>query len=118
MPEKAIDVKTLVATLDADRRTRKISWRKLAGEAGVSASTLTRMQQGKSPDVNTFTALTRWLNIPAERFTKGKATGSSEEDPVAIISTLLRAQKKLSPKALSALQELVSAAVQLSKELK
>ena len=26
------------------------------------------MQQGKSPDVNTFSALTRWLHIPAERF--------------------------------------------------
>jgi hypothetical protein len=37
---------------------------------------------------------------------------------MAVISTLLRGKKKMNPKALSALQELVNAAFKLSKELK
>jgi len=37
---------------------------------------------------------------------------------MALVSTLLRGQKKMSPKALAALQDLVNAAFKLSKELK
>ena len=78
-----------------------------------------RMQQGKSPDVNTFSALTRWLNIPAERFyAEQPHHPAPHEDPMAVISSLLRGKKKMNPKAVAALQELVSAAFKLSKELK
>jgi len=54
MPQKLIHVDALIAALDSERRAKNFSWRQLAKEAGVSPSTLTRMQQGKSPDVNTF----------------------------------------------------------------
>jgi transcriptional regulator with XRE-family HTH domain len=119
MTQTQIDVETLVAALDAERRTRGLSWRQLAKDAGVSASTLTRMQQGKSPDVNTFSSLTRWLKIPAERFyVEQSQNTAAHDDPMAVISTLLRGKKKMNPKALSALQELVNAAFKLSKELK
>jgi len=118
MPQNLIDVGSLIATLDAERQARRLSWRQLAFEADVSASSLTRMQQGKSPDVNTFSALTAWLNIPAERFFRNKPETSEEDDPIAVISTLLRGKKKPNPKAMKALQELVNAAVKLSKELK
>ena len=118
MPQDLIALDALIAALDAERRAREISWRQLALEAGVSPSTLTRMQQGKSPDVNTFSALTSWLNVPAERIYSARPTRPSPEDPMAVVSTLLRGKKMLSPKALSALQELVNAAVKLSKELK
>lgn len=119
MPQTQIDVQRLVATIDAERRARGLSWRQVAKDAEISASTLTRMQQGKSPDVNTFFALTRWLEIPAERFYTEQASGSaSPVDPMAVVSTLLRGKKKMNPKALAALQELVNAAFKLSKELK
>jgi hypothetical protein len=77
------------------------------------------MQQGKSPDVNTFSALTQWLNTPAERFYADKSAQTAvQDDPMAVVSTLLRGRKKMNPKALAALQELVNAAFKLSKELK
>lgn len=119
MPQKLIHVEALVAALDAERKSKGISWRRLAKEADVSPSTLTRMQQGKSPDVNTFSALTQWLNIPAERFyTEQPNRQARQEDPMAVISTLLRGKKKMNAKAVSALQDLVTAAFKLSKELK
>ncbi len=120
MPQNQINVDALIAALDSERRAKELSWRQLAKEAGISPSTLTRMQQGKSPDVNTFTALTRWLNTPAERFHAENTTPSvpQTDDPLAVISTLLRGKKKMNPKALAALQELVNAAFKLSKELK
>ena len=118
MAQKVLDLEALVATLDAERQARHLSWRALASEAGVSASTLTRMQQGKSPDVNTFSALTSWLDIPAERFYNDQHFEDRQDDPIAVVSTLLRGKKKMNPKALAALQELVNAAFKLSKELK
>ena len=118
MAQNQINVDALVAALDSERRARGLSWRQLAMSAGVSPSTLTRMQQGKSPDVNTFSALTRWVNVPAERFYAERSTHRGRPDPMAVVSTLLRGKKKMSPKAVAALQELVNAAFKLSKELK
>ncbi len=118
MARKVLQLEALVAALDSERQAKDISWRQLAAEAGVSASTLTRMQQGKSPDVDTFSALTTWLDIPAERFYVEVGPERLQNDPMAVVSTLLRGKKKMSPKAVKALTELVSAAVKLSKELK
>lgn len=119
MTQKLINVDALIAALDAERRAKGLSWRQLAKAAGISPSTLTRMQQGKSPDVNTFSALTRWLNVPAERFYAARPSRPDQrDDPMAVISTLLRGKKKMNPKAMSALQELVNAAFKLSRELK
>jgi len=119
MAEKQIDVDKLVAALDARRRAEGMSWRKLALDAGVSPSTLTRMQQGKSPDVNTFTALTKWLNIPAERFgleaAHDRGSQPAEAHPMSVVSTLLRGKHKMSPRAMNALEELVNAAYRFSK---
>jgi len=118
MPDTMVDVDALVAALDAQRRAQNLSWRKLAYSAGVSPSTLTRMQQGKLPDVNTFTSLTRWLKLPAEQFLMQARPGKrGDPHPLAVASTLLRGKREMSPKAIRALEELVQAAFKLSKEL-
>ena len=38
--------------LDATRRSRNLNWKQVAAQSGVSASTLTRMAQGRRPDVD------------------------------------------------------------------
>lgn len=119
MAEKQIDLEALVAAVDAQRQAQGLSWRQVAKEADVSPSTLTRMQQGKLPDVNTFGALVQWLHIPAERFMVRRATGQKKlPDPMAVASTLLRGKREVSPRAAKALEELVHAAFKLAKELK
>lgn len=114
-----LDVSALIAALNAEREARGISWRQLAKEAGVSPSSLTRMQQGKLPDVNTFTALTHWLRLPAEQFVAG-AQGVEPAAPhtLAVLSTLLRGKREMNPEALEALEKLVQAAFKFSEELK
>src|SRR6266404_7389361 len=98
MAKKVLQLNDLVAALDSERQAKGISWRQLAIEAEVGPSTLTRMQQGKSPDVNTFSALTTWLNIPAERFYAEQPDHPApHEDPMAVISSLLRGKKKMNP---------------------
>lgn len=119
MAQQRLNVEALIAALNAERKAREISWRKLAQEAEVSPSSLTRMQQGKLPDVNTLTALTHWLRMPAEAFTTGgEPTHGDRPHPLAVASTLLRGKREMTPEALKALDELVQAAFRFSKKLK
>ncbi len=121
MAEAKLDVGALVAALDSKRRAMGLSWRQLATRAGVSQSTLTRMQQGKRPDVDTFASLIRWLGMPAEVFLKSenpKHKKASEPHPVAVLSAQLRARREVSPEALQAVEELIQAAYKLGKEIK
>ena len=46
------DVGAFHAALDSQRLAMGLNWKDVAAEAGVSASTLTRMAQGKRPDVD------------------------------------------------------------------
>ena len=62
------DVTALHAALDSERRARRLAWKDVALQSGVSASTLTRLSQGRRPDVNSLAALTGWLGISADRF--------------------------------------------------
>jgi len=106
-----LDVAALYAALDQQRRTKSLSWRQLAQKAGVSPSTLTRMSQGKRPDVDSFAALIRWLGISADRFVRG-ASREAKAQPglMAEISTFLRARRELSPESAQALEEIMRAA--------
>ena len=62
------DGEKFVAALDSTRRARDMTWRKVADEARVSASTLTRLSQGKRPDVDSLGALTRWAGLNTDTF--------------------------------------------------
>lgn len=115
-----LNVAALTTALDARRQTEKLSWREVARQAGVSPSTLTRMQQGKLPDVTTFGALVRWLDVPAEEFLAddpGYAAHPPSPSTVAV-TALLRGKKELSPEASAALDDLLQAAIRLAQELK
>lgn len=120
MTEHPLDLDGLVAALDTKRLTDGISWRELARCAGVSASTLTRMQQGKRPDVDTFSALMRWLNIPAENFLAMKPNSELELSPTAAYAALMRSKrvKELPAAQRSAFELVLQAALGMLKEPK
>ena len=62
------DVTALHAAMDGQRRSRRLTWKDVATESGVSASTLTRLSQGRQPDVNSLAALTAWLGMSRRPF--------------------------------------------------
>src|SRR5690349_16943116 len=49
------------------------SVRQAAEEAGVSFSTISRVEAGAQPDLATFFRLCAWLEVPPERFFRGGA---------------------------------------------
>lgn len=56
-----LDVEALFTAVDRQRRARRIRFRDVADEAGISASTLTRLGYGRRPDVDGLVRLLLWL---------------------------------------------------------
>jgi transcriptional regulator with XRE-family HTH domain len=119
MAQSRLDVAALYVTLDSERQQRKLSWRQVAHDAGVGASTLSRMAQGHRPDVDSFVALVQWLGIPAEQFMR-----SSDEDgrertatmPAQAVASLLRADRNLDPESAAAIDDILQAAMRLAEK--
>lgn len=114
MSKAKLHVQALYDALDQQRRKKKLSWRQLAGEVGVSPSTLSRMGQGKRPDVDSFASLVDWLGAPAGTFLRGpEGDAVASRRTLAVLSTHLRADKSLSPATVDALQDLLGAVERL-----
>jgi transcriptional regulator with XRE-family HTH domain len=109
-PERlgSFDSDTFFDALEAVRLARKKNWKQVAHEAGISASTLTRMAQGKRPDVDSLAALAAWSGLNIDTFVRGRGP-ASEPEPLAMISTYLRSDKHLSPEAAKALDSVIKA---------
>ena len=97
------------SALDAERQARRFSWRQVAEECGISASTLSRMGQGKHPDVNGLAALAAWSGLDVDRFVRSTAA-KEEPDPLAVISSCLHSDPRLNQEAAVALDQMVKAA--------
>ncbi len=105
-----VDVRSLHAALDKAREGKGLSWRQLAKEIGVSASTLSRMANDLKPDLTAFAAMTTWLNMRPEQFFVGAEPRDQEPDLVAQLVPLLRARKDLKPKDVEYLEAVIAAA--------
>lgn len=102
------DSEAFYEALDATRVARRLNWKQVAGESGVSASTLTRMAQGRRPDVDGLAALSAWSGLSADDFVRS-ADRVSQPESLAQISTYLRSDKNLTPEAATALDALIKA---------
>ncbi len=108
-----INVAELGQYIRRKREREKLSLRAVARETQVSASTLSRIENGTGiPDTPTLARLARWLNIPFERVVAG---GNSKESPIVyypqesvpdIVAAHLRADKNLTPDQARALEEM------------
>ncbi|MBA3248365.1 MAG: helix-turn-helix domain-containing protein [Pyrinomonadaceae bacterium] len=114
--------KSLVNTVELGRAIRRkrddanLSLRDVADETGVSASTLSRIENGTGkPDADNIARLTAWLDMPMERIMSGRQITGDEAKPViyfpqesmpSIVEAHLRADRNLTPETAAALSEL------------
>jgi transcriptional regulator with XRE-family HTH domain len=116
-PKKGwFDADGFYAALDSVRQSRRLNWKQVSGESGVSASTLTRMAQGKRPDVDGLAALAAWSGLDIDDYVRSTTEDRAQPEPLAMISTYLRSDRSLSPRAATALDEMIKAAYRLAKE--
>lgn len=95
----------LAATVEA----RKVTWKQLSKDTGVSASTLTRMAQGRRPDAASQAALSAWAGLNPADFVRKPGRKPSKE-PLATALAAFRADPKLKPQALDALEAIIRTA--------
>lgn len=110
--EKKFDGEAFFAAIDAERIARRLTWKKVAEQAGVPASTLTRMSQGRKPDVDSLSSLCAWSGLKAGDFIRTEAGKKAQAEPLAQISAHLRADPNLSKEGAQALETLIKTAYQ------
>ncbi len=110
MPRDQFDAPGFYVALDVERKNRSLTWKKVADEAGVSASSLTRMAQGKRPDVDTMAALASWGRLRVDDFIE-QHEPSTEGNSLAHVTAYLRADPQLSPRAAEAIENLLRVVV-------
>lgn len=107
-----VNLELLASMIKAKRGEKGL--RAAAGELeGVSASTLSRIEQGKIPDLETFVNICKWLEVPTDTFTGGslQTTMSSKSSVVA----QLRADKGLEPETVKMLISMIDMAYDKGK---
>jgi transcriptional regulator with XRE-family HTH domain len=109
MAKLEFDVESFYAALDSQRQSQRLTWKQVAAKSEVSASTLTRMAQGKRPDVDSLAALLRWSGLKAESFVKGDLEPQTTSDPLTQITAYLRADRNLTPQGAAALEAIIKA---------
>ncbi|HEY2867560.1 MAG TPA: helix-turn-helix transcriptional regulator [Pyrinomonadaceae bacterium] len=117
--ETLINTAELGRAIKRHREELKMSLRDVADEIGVSASTLSRIENGTGkPDADNIARITGWLDMPVDRVMNSQR---SDVEPVIyypheatpeIVEAHLRADKKLSPETAKALSELFRVAYQ------
>jgi len=124
MGEATLNIVELGEYVKRKRQEDKLSLRDVAVNINVSASTLSRIENGiGTPDSATLARLASWLGIPLERLMKGSLLNGIEEgargevytEPVIyyptestpnIVEAHLRADRNLKPEMAKALAEL------------
>lgn len=82
--------------------------REVAAEIGISYPTLSRVENGKMPDLETFSKICKWLELdPGEILGCGNKTKPIPTEERATVLAHFRADKDLNPKTLKALTEIV-----------
>lgn len=89
-----------VRLFGAALRTRRgdLGLREVATETGVSASTLSRIENGEIPDLQTFLVLSSWTGWPVAAFFHQDQV----RDTVRLVEEALREDEVLSPEVIDA----------------
>ncbi len=113
--ESYINTIELGRAIKRRREELKLSLRDVADVTEVSASTLSRIENGTGkPDADNIARLTNWLDMPVDRVMKRQGS-EAEIEPVIyypheatpeIVEAHLRADKNLTPETAKALSEL------------
>lgn len=111
--EKKIDIAALGEAIKRRRSELDLSLRDVADKTGVSASTLSRIENGTGrPDAETIAVLSDWLEIPVQRIMRSGDVSDSTviytmNEPLPdIVEAHLRADRNMTPEMANALSQM------------
>src|SRR5437773_6624687 len=114
--KSGVNTSELGSAVRRRREEQGLSLRDVADLTGVSASTLSRIENGTGkPDADNIARLTSWLDMPMERVLSGRNTTTEgaaaviyypHESTPEIVEAHLRADQNLTQETAAALSEL------------
>lgn len=113
-PPPEIDFQRLAALLKAHRGKKGL--RIVATEiGGVSASTLSRVEQGGVPDLETYLRICRWLGVSSDNLgpldeNRSVMDGDGSKPTAELIEAHFRAEKVLPAETIEALSNMIKQA--------
>lgn len=116
MPKGKFDAEAFYTALDNQRQSKNITWKQVAKQAEVSASTLTRMAQGKRPDVDSMAALAAWSGLSTDTFIQHTDADNLKSDTLPAMTAYLRADSNLSEQSAEAIAAILRAAYEQLRE--
>ena len=108
MPAGAFEVASFYSALDSHRVAKGLTWKQVSEQSGVSQPTLSRLSQGRRPDVDGLALLLAWSGLDAALF----LPDASSPEPLAQITANLRADSHLTPENAEALEQIIRVAYQ------
>jgi len=109
MENKGFNGEAFYRALESTVSARSKTWKQVAAETGVGASTLARMGQGRKPDAASLAALSAWAGLNPSDFVEGPHK-TAHPEAMAQISSLLRGDPNLDSEAAEAVEAIVRAA--------
>lgn len=106
MPTGMFDVESFYSALDSQRVAKRLTWKQVSEESGVSQPTLSRLSQGRRPDVDGLAQLLAWSGLDAALF----LPGMSSPEPLAELTANLRADSNLTTESAAALERIIRVA--------
>lgn len=111
MSEVKFNTEGFFAALDRLRAEKNFAWRKVAEQSGVSASTMTRLSQGKRPDVDSLASLCAWAKLSADDFIRDPNDNEARTtSPIDRARVLFRADPNLGAAQAEALSKIIESA--------
>jgi transcriptional regulator with XRE-family HTH domain len=107
--DKSFDADGFYDAIAATVVARKVTWKQVGRETGISTTTLTRMAQGRRPDAASLAALSAWAGINPADFVQ-RTVSRKRPEPLAQISSLLRSDHRLKPDARRTLEVMIRTA--------
>ena len=104
--DNGFDAEAFYGALARVVQARKVPWRQVARETGVTPSTLSRMAHGRRPDAASLAVLSAWAGLNPADFVK-KPAREQRREPMAAISTLLKSDPDLTAEEAAALEQIV-----------
>ena len=99
----SINIDALSKMIKSKRSDRGL--REVANEIGISLSTLSRVENGNLPDIDSYMKLCKWLEVSIEFFTSHSQNAESKRQ---VVVANLRADKTLPKKVSESLIEMIN----------
>jgi transcriptional regulator with XRE-family HTH domain len=108
--KQEFDAEGFYSALERSVRARKVNWKDVSTQTGVSQTTLTRMAQGRRPDAASLAVLSAWAGINPANYVPSQMPRNTSAQTLEKVALLFRQDAQLSEDGRRRLERLVETA--------